>query len=176
MVNQNFINFMTLVGTASNSNETKHVKKIDGSSVNISRDYRFYLSSVAIKGNQSYANRMLDENTSVNSDICVFGFGTGDTIPTVEDFSLEKAIVDPVFKYQISGYKLNNTEQVQQILTATYKYTGADTISISEIGLFVKIKGVEDSKYYPLMLARDVLETPITVSNGDVFTVTMVLS
>ena len=119
---------------------------------------------------------MLNENTSTNSGICVFGFGTGNTIPTIKDFSLEKTIVDPVFVYQTSEYKLNNAEQVQQILIATYKYTGADTISISEIGLFVKLKGIEDSKYYPFMIARDVLANPITVSNNDIFTVTMTLS
>ena len=60
-------------------------------------------------------------------------------------------------------------------MTATYRYTGSNTITISEIGLFDKMLS-SDRSPHSFMLARDVLETPITVSNGDVFTVTMVLS
>lgn len=97
-------------------------------------------------------------------------------MPTIEDFSLEKVITDPVFVYQTSEYKLNNAEQVQQILTATYKYTGSDTTNISEIGLFVKLFGTDRTTLHSFMIARDVLPNPITVSNNDIFTVTMVLS
>lgn len=177
MVNQNFINFMTLVGTASNNNEIKHVKKIDGSNVDIYRDSRFYLSSVANKANQSYTNSILNENSPINNGICVFGFGTGNITPTLKDFNLDKIIADPVFVYQTSEYRLNNiVDQVQQIMTATYKYTGSDMTNISEIGLFVKLFGTDRTTPHSFMIARDVLSNPITVSNGDVFTVTMVLS
>lgn len=86
---------------------------------------------------------------------------------------------DNVFTIESSNYTVDNSYKPKYILTITYKYTGADTITISEVGLFSKQNlAVTSTDHYavPLMFAREVLETPITVSNNDVFTVTMVLS
>ena len=178
MITQNLINCMYLVGL---TNEAPNVRKIDGSSAKINYYYNsgslatVRLQTVESKKDQTYVNTILTTDTT-NWDICTFGFGTGNASPTLQDYSLENAIIDDVFEYQTSGYKLNTDYSfVQSAMTATYRYTGSNTITISEVGLFDKMLS-SDRLPHSFMLAREVLETPITVSNGDVFTVTMVLS
>ena len=121
---------------------------------------------------------MLDEN-GVNANEATFGLGSGTKEPSVDDFSLESVFADNVFTVETFNYAVDNSYKPKYVFTITYKYTGADTITISEVGMFTKINlALTSPGHYaaPIMLAREVLETPITVSNNDIFTVTMVLS
>jgi hypothetical protein len=55
----------------------------------------------------------------------------------------------------------------------SFEYTGTSEITIKEIGLFMKVNSTANSK--SAMLAREVLDSPITVNNGDIFSVSMVI-
>lgn len=116
-------------------------------------------------------------NDSIQSEVFAFGFGTGLKEPTIDDYCLESAINDDVFVsvQGITSYDPNTYGSVITI-SQVYKYTGIEPITISEIGLFRAVQHEGTRNFSPILLIRDILSNPITVSNGDVFTVTMVLS
>ena len=174
MVTQTFINLMSLHGLFS-TEYTKNVKKVDGTDAII--EYNTYIDLGRFSRNKkTYYDITLDESRQY-ADEATFGFGSGTKEPSVDDFSLESVFADNVFTVETFNYNVeNNSYKPKYMFTITYKYTGTDTITISEVGMFTKLSISASVTTAPLMLARDVLETPITVSNGDVFTVTMVLS
>lgn len=176
MVNQNFINLMSLKGLFSGS-YTKNVKKIDGTDSVINRNSFINLNMFSYDKKTYYD--ITQNETGQNSGEPTFGFGSGTKEPSIDDFSLESVFADNVFIVESSNYTVDNSYKPKYIFTITYKYTGTDIITISEVGLFSKQTLAVTSTDHiavPLMLAREVLETPITVSNSDVFTVTMTLS
>lgn len=168
MVNQNFINLTSLKGLVS-YDVTKKAKNIDGSDVTLKYDARIDLDRF------SYNKQTYYSMINGNSAILTFGLGSGTKEPSIDDFSLESVFGDDVFAVETFNHTIDNLYKLRYIFTITYKYTGADTITISEVGMFTKL-AKDDNNLTIVMLAREVLETPITVSNGDVFTVTMVLS
>lgn len=176
MITQNFINLMSLRGLF-NTSYVKNVKKIDGSDALLHRDSGLNLGTFSYN-KKTYYDIMLNEN-SLNMNGAVFGLGSGTREPSIDDFSLESVFDDNVFIVETFNCVVDNSYKPKYIFTITYKYTGTDTITISEVGMFTKIElAATSTGHYaaPLMLAREVLETPITVSNGDIFTVTMTLS
>lgn len=119
----------------------------------------------------------LEGYQEVNST--TLAFGSGDTEVTKNDISLAEMIVDTdfVIKSQSSTNTANNTDVLgQQILGMTFQYNGADAQTIKEVGLFYRRGTPNVFAQYPLiMFAREVLEQPITVNNGDTFTVSMTI-
>lgn len=95
--------------------------------------------------------------------------GTGNTAPTADDYFLETMCTDCT---NDGGSKQLNQQTGQMTFTKTFTYTGADDADISEIGLF-KCSVSDTNRIF--LVAREVLENPIHVSNGDTFTVTMTL-
>ena len=174
MVNQNFINLMSLHGLF-DTGYTKECKKIDGTDVII--DYSTYIDLGRFSRNKkTYYDLTLDTSRQYANE-ATFGFGSGTKEPNIDDFSLESVFADNVFTVETFNYNVeNNSYKPKYMFTITYKYTGTDTITISEVGMFTKLSISASVTTAPLMLARGVLETPITVSNNDIFTVTMTLS
>jgi hypothetical protein len=77
----------------------------------------------------------------------------------------------------ISATRINASNQGinnRCVLEQTYTYNGTSQITINEIGLMYKDNRVADEAYMTLV-AREVLDSPITVSNGDTFTVSMII-
>lgn len=66
----------------------------------------------------------------------------------------------------VAGNKATNT------IVRTFIYTGSDSITVKEVGLFQSINTAEGSSI-PLLIMRKVLENPITVGSGETFTVTL---
>lgn len=174
MVNQNFINLMSLHGLFL-TNYTKNVKKIDGTDAII--DYNTCIDlNMFSRNKKTYYDITLDASRQYANE-ATFGFGSGTKEPSVDDFSLESVFADNVFTVETFNYNVeNNSYKPKYMFTITYKYTGADTITISEVGMFTKLSVSASATTAPLMLAREVLETPITVSNNDIFTVTMTIN
>ena len=169
MITQNYIG--NLLGKMYETSGTlKPVKKIDGSTFR-SSSYWMYISLYYCR---SYYSLL---NDNIGSEAFAFGFGTGLKEPTVDDYCLESAINDDVF-VTVQGTTAYNPSIYGSDITIlqAYKYTGVKPITISEVGLFRAVQHENTRKFSPILLMRDVLSNPITVSNGDVFTVTMVLS
>ena len=106
-------------------------------------------------------------------------FGTGNTQPTVDDITLSGDAV-PIASFSKnhtykSAYKEDCVE-ISTIITLTNNTEAA--ITIGEIGLFSNFYYEYDSSsyyprhYYPFMIERTALETPITIPAGGVGQVT----
>lgn len=94
-----------------------------------------------------------------------FILGTGTTAPQESDYCLENRVTT----FTIGSVSRDFTDTTGAMtLSAICTWTGTES-AISEIGL---VGGYDNSNY---LLAREVLETPITVNNGDTFTVSMVI-
>ena len=100
-----------------------------------------------------------------------FRFGRGDTAPTIEDYSLSDMIDSTNFKLLSSSFTIIDKDIfcAKTQITASFQYTGSSDDVINEFGLLFENNG----NLY--LIAREVLETPITVNNGDTFTVTMTI-
>ena len=176
MITQNLINLMSLRGLF-NYNSPKNVKKIDGSDA-VLRSEMFINLNMFSYDKKTYYDIALNEASDIVNE-ATFGLGSGTKEPSIDDFSLESVFADNVFTVETFNYIIDNSYKPKYIFTITYKYTGADAITISEVGMFTKLMLESTSSGHyavPIMLAREVLETPITVSNNDIFTVTMTLS
>ena len=151
MITQNLINCMYLVGL---TNESPNVRKIDGSSAKINYYYnsgslaKVRLQTVESKKDQTYVNTILTTDTT-NWDICTFGFGTGNASPTLQDYSLENAIIDDVFEYQTSGYKLNTDYSFIPDIVISYEKGEIGTMNVNAQEYEV-IKEVSNGKIWKL--------------------------
>lgn len=104
------------------------------------------------------------------SNACSIYVGTGNTTPEAEtNYALDNVCTDCS---NDTGSAVYDGSTGVTTFTKTFTYRGTEPIEIKEIGLF-------KSQYYyqnnMCLLAREVLENPISVSNGDTFTVTMVI-
>lgn len=105
---------------------------------------------------------------STMGSVIVFGSGSAEVHP--DDYKMSEPIpvqgsyrvVSSTTSASTSGMNFTNT------LTSVVEWQG-DTTTISEIGLYF---GYSD---YGYLLARELLQSPITVNNGDTFTVSMKL-
>ena len=93
--------------------------------------------------------------------------GTGTTLPARTDYCLASPVNESLFS--VSASSQSQTADKKIALTQTYQYNGSGEISITEVGLVANVNGVQ------FMLARTLLDNPITVNNGDTFTVSMAI-
>ncbi len=104
--------------------------------------------------------------TSASSCLAGVYFGSGTTPATRADYKLESPIT--------SGLSISNTSIVtesdgngQYSYLADYriKNNSVADISISELGLFLPV-GSSNTAYYPVLMERSVLETPVVIEPG----------
>ena len=96
--------------------------------------------------------------------------GTGNTTPETEtNVTLDSILTTNIT--DVSGTASVDSSTGKLTITKTFSYSGSSDVEIKEIGLY---KGVWNSGQ-PILMAREVLETPITVSNGDSFVVSMTI-
>lgn len=106
--------------------------------------------------------------------------GSGVTAPQKSDYVLES-------RYSFSNYSLDSvsvgfsdmaysdmTYGRKIIYTTNCTWKGSNGASICEIGLFCG-DTYYSANWSVFMVAREVLNTPITVNNGDVFTVSITI-
>lgn len=94
--------------------------------------------------------------------------GTGATLPSVEDIDLE-AWVDLKF---IAGSALYDENSGITTITFVRENSTQESITINETCLCVN--GYRN--YYPVMIARDVLNNPVTLAPGETITITYKIS
>lgn len=113
-----------------------------------------------------------------NSQTYGYIFGTGNVAPTVDDIKLSGDIIASS-KIAVTNVKtFSNADDTMQL---TVEYTIANNadqaITIGEVGLvdyfhFAQGSGSSYQYYYPMLLERTALETPITIEAGGVGKVT----
>ena len=114
--------------------------------------------------------------TSYNANILYFGTGTKEA--TVSDYKLQSPIEDDVFTPGSASTIYNTNYPGNYTITQSFVYTGNADVTITEVGLInsVEKSGSSSSGYARLLMAREVLENPITVSKGQQFVVTMTIN
>lgn len=109
-------------------------------------------------------------NVSWASDICCrLKVGTGNSAATAADYKLESEIDSSTLSLlsQNSSVSLRSGE-CRCDYRATYQNVSSEAVTISEIGLVRKCSST-------FLLAREVLDTPITVEPNGTCTVTMMV-
>lgn len=88
-----------------------------------------------------------------------FGFGTGTTPPTIDDYKFSGDLVTPSY-VQSSGvtYNGSNGSFFQMAVTNETQ----EAMTINEIGLFIKVE-----QFGCVMLTRDVLPQPVVLQPGE---------
>lgn len=122
-----------------------------------------------------------------NLDWWVLAIGSGSTSPTKSDHKLENWIPTSKMKFVSSRVTQNKNyldfdEPPEFIFNyaTTYKNVSSDPVTVSEIGLVVGTfnwstpTGSEYNKIVKFLLARNVLDNPITIQPGELYTFTMV--
>lgn len=88
--------------------------------------------------------------------------GIGDTEPTVEDYALANQVVLDTVSFQCT----NSNGTLFPTVTHTMTNNSGGTLVITEIGLYIGIY----SNTKPCLLGRKLLETPVTMENGQSYT------
>lgn len=157
-----YLTCQTCKGSANvNTNQNDTVTNINGS-------YQNFLYQT--NGSESYANPLVDNNNLRTQNVS-FMFGSGNTTPTYTDYTLDTDITSSISNISYTTNFASSSEGAK----TTYVISGTNntnsSITISEIGLckqFYQNTALQTS----IMLAREVLDTSITVAAGDSFTLT----
>lgn len=104
--------------------------------------------------------------TSGNNNSC-FMLGTGDTPASVNDYSLAATIEESKFTRSTASVSIQSNGAL--LFTQAFIWNDVET-EIKEVGIMFEWQG-HDS----VLIAREVLDSPITVNNGDTFTVSMTI-
>ena len=105
------------------------------------------------------------------------GFGTGTKEAKISDYSLETPIMGDVFTPRKSSTVVSIRYPGSVVITQAFVYTGEPTITIAEVGLFSSVFPHQNATGLKrVLMAREVLENPITVSKGQQFVVTMTIN
>ena len=169
MINNNFKKILKCLFTYTNT-EMNDLKLIglNGTIISKSSSDKFHILP--------YLNTSL--NTIINSDgissnvlggVCM-GFGSGNKQVSLEDYKLHTWIDN--LSYQSSS--VETTEEGYTVTTSVKNNTSTDII-VSEVGLFCLGRNINLS-YPPCMLARNVLETPITIKPNETKTFTVTIN
>ena len=124
--------------------------------------------------------------STATDDKSVIVIGTGTSPVSRNDFVFavnpQEAVSESnpstaVETYTINSVQKTNTSRqnfdAQNILTQTMQFTGETATTITEVGLLYKCWYYKNNAQF--LLARELLSTPITVNNGDTFTVSMTI-
>lgn len=112
------------------------------------------------------------QNYSVNSPYTIWnGFtlfvGTGDTAETAEDYKLANAV-----ELAVTGASCLHADNGKTFVTRTFQNNTESAVTIKEVGLYVFRCIGNQANNQIVMIGRKVLETPVTINVGDVYTFT----
>ena len=128
--------------------------------------------------NLSYSDYAYNPNSnSTKFGGAALGFGTGTKDTKLSDYNLEAPILGDVFTPKKSSTVISARCPGSAIISQGFVYTGESTITITEVGLFNSVYPYSGATAIKrVLMAREVLENPITVSKGQQFVVTMTIN
>ena len=92
--------------------------------------------------------------------------GTGDTAETAEDYKLANAV-----ELAVTAASCQHADNGKTFVTRTFQNNTESAVTIKEVGLYVfRCAGAVDNRV--VMIGRKVLDTPVTINVGDVYTFT----
>ena len=98
-------------------------------------------------------------------------FGTGTTLPTREDYTLESPITNGTLSSSCGGVlKGLDADQARLYATHEVKNSGSTDVTITEVGVF---GCASDTSTNVFLLDRTVLDTPITIPAGQSKSITV---
>lgn len=156
------------------NNYKKWLTHISSDRSSVNRTYKFIDGAEQQTSMANNTAKFLNYSSSIpttqnyNSTIFV---GSGNTTPTREDYKLESIIEENLTVVSANENLTGNNI----VLDKTFTYSGTQDITIAEIGLYKKTIVSSTGMYNTICFVREVLDTPITISNGDTFTVTMTI-
>ena len=105
--------------------------------------------------------------TNTTGQGAFFRVGTGKSAETVDDYKLDTDVSE---NFELIGMS-NDTMNYGRLFTCLFKNISNTDIIINEVGLFMKMYGGDYPQYFNksvcCLLARTVLETPITIKSGE---------
>lgn len=113
------------------------------------------------------------EASSMNSSYPGIYFGSGTAEPTRDDYRLESQITSGLSIVNPSGFAWSIGAEGRRHATATFTVTNSssDEITISEVGYYSPLSS-SSSKYYQVLMERQVLSEPIVIQPGEAKIVT----
>lgn len=117
-------------------------------------------------------------NIASNLATCGNGYGllvVGSNDETEQISNNKITIIDDSQFSTVSSQATTDVRSGQILYTRTMTYNGVEPVEIKEVGFYFNSKGGSSSPSAMVLLAREVLDSPITVHNGDTFTVSMTI-
>lgn len=152
---------MTEADDSGNKSET--VKGTDGNDV-----------SYPIKCNNSgYKMQYFIENTNMKGDVS-FRVGTGNTEPAADDYEMANDVTDSLTGTSLTVNHVMGEDGAKVVYTFSASNQTGDSLTISEVGIVKTLKNGESSSPSrgDVLIARDILDTPVTVPSGSGFVLT----
>ena len=175
MLTNNYGRFVTILNS-SISNGTKVIDKNGAISSKYANNSSYMnWTRFTTLANMKYTDVYNSTNASA-SVYLAFVLGSGSTSATSADYFVETPIDETNLTLaSVSSTYINlGTVNARRNLSATYTYAGTSALTINEVGLIFKgVEGPYDDSVF--LIAREVLDSPITVNQGDTFTVSMVI-
>lgn len=98
--------------------------------------------------------------------------GTGNTPANIDDYNIESSVTLADFSIISSSRVLGGTNNKNTVtLTQVWQYNGTGSVDVNEIGLFAVSYGMTKD----FILEHTVLDNPISVENGDTFTIALTI-
>lgn len=143
----------------------KYMYTVEGVADNIATVYRYdnshCVNPLSPPANVVTASTSYWTGSSYMPNLVV---GTGSTPVTPSDYKLEAEVYENLTCSAVTTLRDANAGTITH--TKTMQYAGAEPLAVSEIGLAVSVAGIGC-----VLLYREVLEEPITVNNGETFSV-----
>lgn len=146
------------IGTVKNTSGTK-----------VDNIYSYYHAGCMNINYEDLVDGMKQQTEIVSAMDIVVGNGT--TPVTADDFKIESEVFDGLQFVSMTKKGVSGSNGKMWIdYYKTMKNNTGETITISEIGLKNFMYAYQDNKH-PILLTREILEQPIVVPNGGIFTV-----
>lgn len=105
---------------------------------------------------------------SYSADFLWVGVGSGETEPTIDDYSLESVLSNLTLVSRSTVWGKDETP-IMYNATTVYRNDTSSPITVKEVALYYAWQGYTDANN-SLCFARSVLETPVTIGVGETYT------
>ena len=185
MLNRNFANLIStqFKDSSFNNGRSIHLLDLTGEEVtpywsSTSNSYpcnRFFWQIANI-----VTTKLSSLTSDVNTGRSTFTLGSGNTSESIEDYNLEFPIDETNFTILSNNraFTADNYSNNSVTFSQVWTYAGESAIEIKEIGFVSNISinpGNNVSVPKNFLFDRTVLDNPITVTNGDTFTISLTI-
>lgn len=160
---------VTLSGTVSQY----HAASNGGCNLPATGSTTSYSTQISIYNNQFKGTT---GNVDPTVEMVMLQLGTGTTPPTEDDYCLESVIPDEMLSDQMSSvsYWMNTDTKTLYVVTHTVRNNSSSPITVSELGISFRFRCLTSSStaasYANFLLSRTVLENPVTIQPGEMYT------